>query len=310
MPPGRKWVLGRRTTAERVRERRGIVLRDSLVQPKTLKQYYKYAKRLLPIVRQAKDEIELDELLADHLEEMWEAVRPSYHASAGLCGLQFFMPWCKGKLLQTWKLFRIWRRLEVPCRAPPLPREIAYAFAGKAIARGDLVFAGLILAAFDGLLRTGELLELCGADILIRNDIGLIRLAETKTSAAKGISEVVTIKNEWTLTVLDTLVDHLREQHLLQVPIWRGSKSAFRQRFKHYCRSFKVHHLAFRPYSLRRGGATALFQDTLSYDAALDQGRWSSIRAAKLYIQDGLSRLPTLTLSEEAQALVQRWNPL
>ena len=310
MPPGRRWVLGRRTTAERARERRGIALRDSLVQPKTLKQYYKYAKKLLPIVRKASDELELDELLADHVETLWETGRPLYHASAGLCGLQFFLPWCKGKLVQTWKLFRIWRRLEVPCRAPPMPRDIAYAFAGKAIARGDLVFGALILTAFDGLLRTGELLDLCGADILIRNGIGLVRLAETKTSAAKGISEVITLKHEWTLMVLDTLLDHLRQHHLLQVPIWRGSKSAFRLRFKQYCRSFKVYHLGFRPYSLRRGGATALFQDTLSYDAALDQGRWSSIRAAKLYIQDGLARLPALTLSPDTQALVDHWNPL
>lgn len=220
------------------------------------------------------------------------------------------MPWCKGKLLETWKLFRIWRRLEVPCRAPPLPRDIVYAFAGKAIAKGDLIFGALLLAAFEGLLRTGELLDLCGADILIRKEIGLIRLAETKTSAAKGISEVVTLRHEWTLMVLDTLVDYLKEKHILHVPIWRGSKAAFRQRFKHYCRSFRVHHMGFRPYSLRRGGATALFQDTLSYDAALDQGRWSSIRAAKLYIQDGLARLPTLTLSAEAQHLVDYWNPL
>lgn len=115
----------------------------------------------------------------------------------------------------------------------------------------------------------GELLDLCGADVLIRKDIGLVRLAETKTSAAKGISEVITLKNEWALMVLDTLVGYLREQRLLQVPIWRGSKSAFRLRFKQYCRSFKVHHMGFRPYSLRRGGATALFQDALSYDAAL-----------------------------------------
>ena len=310
MPHAPKWILGRRSTAERARERRGIVLKDSLVKPKTLQQYYKYARKLLPIIRTARDESELDELLADHLEHLWEKGRPLYHASAGLCGLQFFMPWSKGKLVQTWKIFRIWRRLEVPCRAPPLPRDLLHAFAGKAIARGDLIFGALLLAGFDGLLRTGELLGLTGADLLIRKDIGLVRLADTKTSSSKGIAEVVTLKHEWTLMVLDTLVDYLREQRLLHIPIWRGTSAAFRQRFRSYCRAFRVHHMGFRPYRLRRGGATALFQDTLSYDAALEQGRWSSIRAAKLYIQDGLARLPTLMLSDEAQRLVTFWNPL
>ena len=310
MPRAHKWILGRRSTAERAKERRGIVLKDSLVKPKTLQQYYKYARKLLPIVRKAQDERDLDQLLSDHLEDMWRAGRPLYHAPAGLCGLHFFMPWSKGKLPQTWKLFRVWRRLEVPCRAPPLPRELLYAFVGKAIARGDLIFGALLLAGFDGLLRTGELLALTGADFLIRKDIGLVRLTDTKTSAAKGISEVVTIKNQWTLMVLDTLMDYLRENHLLHIPIWRGTSSAFRQRFRLYCKAFKVHHMGFRPYSLRRGGATALFQDTLSYDAALDQGRWNSIKAAKLYIQDGLARLPTLMLSAESQELVTFWNPL
>ncbi|CAK9099412.1 unnamed protein product [Durusdinium trenchii] len=196
-------------------KRRGIVLKDSLVKPKTLQQYYKYARKLLPIIRQAHDEHELDELLSEHLEDMWRTGRPLYHASAGLCGLHFFMPWSKGKLPQTWRIFRIWRRLEVPCRAPPLPRELLQAFAGKAIARGDLVFGALLLTGFDGLLRTGELLALTGADFLIRNDIGLVRLADTKTSNAKGISEVVTLKNEWTLMVLDTLQEYLRENSLL-----------------------------------------------------------------------------------------------
>lgn len=80
MPPGRKWILGRRTTAERAYERRGTTLRDALVQPKTLKQYYKYARKLLPIVRKASNELELDELMADHLEVMWQSGRPLYHA--------------------------------------------------------------------------------------------------------------------------------------------------------------------------------------------------------------------------------------
>lgn len=38
----RSFVLGRRSKAERARERQGIVLKDRLVTHKTLTQYYKF----------------------------------------------------------------------------------------------------------------------------------------------------------------------------------------------------------------------------------------------------------------------------
>lgn len=44
------------------------------------------------------------------------------------------------------------------------------------------------------------------------------------------------------------------------VPIWEISGSSFRHAFFQLLRFFRITHLNFRPYSLRRGGATAYFQ--------------------------------------------------
>lgn len=173
-----------------------------------------------------------------------------------------------------------------------------------AIHRGDLTFASLLVLGFEGLLRTGELLHLTGADVLIRDDVGLVRLDDTKTSFNKGAEEFVPLQHPWVLMVVATLLSALAEQHELQAPIWKGTPAAFRERFREYCSLFHVKGLGFRPYSLRRGGATDLFQRSFSYDLALDRGRWHSIRAAKLYIQDGLARLPTLAMSDRAKDMV------
>ena len=89
-------------------------------------------------------------------------------------------------------------------------------------------------------------------------------------------------------------------------PLWKGTPSSFRQRFREYCSLFHVKDLGFRPYSLRRGGATDLFQRSFSYDLALGH----SIRAAKLYIQDGLARLPALAMSDRAKVTISKWYPL
>lgn len=302
-------VLGRRSTAERARARRGIVLRDSIVKPRTLEQYYKFGRKLLPLFRAATSEEQLDDSICGWIEASWTKGRPLYHVSTALCGVQFFCPGIRGKIPEAWRLFRVWRRLEVPCRAPPMAQEIVFAMAALAIHRGDLIFGALLLTAFEGLLRTGEVLGLCGSDLLIRNGQGLVRLANTKTSERKGVTEMVTLQHPWVILVLQTLLEYLQEKNLKFAKIWRGTPSTFRQRFKEYCRFFRLQRCGFRPYSLRRGGATHLFQETLSYDLVLDKGRWSSIRAAKLYIMDGLSKLPHLSLDSESLDLISKWSP-
>jgi hypothetical protein len=51
-----------------------------------------------------------------------------------------------------------------------------------------------------------------------------------------------------------------RAQKLIRVAIWVESATAFRKRFEALCVCFKVSHLGFCSYSLRRGGATAYFK--------------------------------------------------
>ena len=260
----RSFVLGRRSKAERVRERQGIVLRDRLVTRKTLGQYYKFTRKLLPWIRNLTSDDDLDETVCSWVEHYWETGRLLYQVSCALCGLQFFMPGAKGRISQSWKLFRLWRKLEIPCRAPPITAELTFSFAALAIHRGDLMFAGLLLLGFEGLLRTGELLHLRGTDVLIRDDVGLVRLDETKTSFNKGAEEFVPLQHPWVLMVVSTLLSCLAEQRVLSEPIWKGTPAAFRRRFRQYCSLFHVRGLGFRPYSLRRGGATDLFQRSFS----------------------------------------------
>ena len=52
----------------------------------------------------------------------------------------------------------------------------------------------------------------------------------------------------------------------------------------------------FRPYSLRRGGATYWFKGWGQLDRLLVYGRWQNARAARTYINDGLAVLTSLNL--------------
>ena len=56
----------------------------------------------------------------------------------------------------------------------------------------------------------------------------------------------------------------------------------------------KVTEPEFRPYSLRRGGATSLFVKVGSLDRVLLLGRWTAVKTAKIYLNSGLAMLTDL----------------
>ena len=52
--------------------------------------------------------------------------------------------------------------------------------------------------------------------------------------------------------------------------------------------------MGFRPYSLRRGGATYWFQRHQNLDRILLQGRWHTQKSARIYLNEGLAVLAQL----------------
>ena len=72
---------------------------------------------------------------------------------------------------------------------------------------------------------------------------------------------------------------------------------AWRALFTKATEALKLNDLHFRPYSLRRGGATFWFNQHGSFDKLLVQGRWAAARTARVYLNDGLAQLADMSLS-------------
>ena len=186
---------------------------------------------------------------------------------------------------------------------------IIYSVANYAIVHNDSVFGSLILLGFFALLRTGEILNLKPCNCLLSKERGLLTLEFTKTGKRDAATESVVFEDEFTLLALQECLILRKGQGLSAVPIWTTSAANFRNKFAFYMRRFNLEQHAFRPYSLRRGGATAIFQETGSMELALLKGRWQSVRVAKIYLTDGLSFLPGLSFTPKARALLQQWKP-
>jgi integrase len=291
---GHRVLLAGRTAAERRRRRAGLRLRDFSITTKTRQRYEYAVGKVLPFLEKHQKLGAIDEILCEYVEAQWARGESVNFIADTLSGLHFFWPELRGLLREAWRLFKQWRRIEAPTRAPPITPLLVRAIVCRAVQRGDLAFATLVAVGFHALLRTGELLSLRYCDLEFNQTQGILSLQYSKSGLRTGTQEAVALRDVTTLQLLDTLfscVPHFPGQKL-----WSGSAQTFRNLFAAHLRFFRVAHFQYKPYSLRRGGATFLLQEGVPLEAILLRGRWKSLSVGRLYLQDGMAQLPALRI--------------
>ena len=277
-------------------------LRALTVQPVTKKRYkaalddffeYLRSENLILPHTAAK----LDSVVADYLEFLWASGAGRSTASNILAGLQDTHPHMRGKLPESWRLLKTWVTHEVPNRAPPLPLDMLEAMVGYALFKQWHSFALTLLLGFFGLLRTGEILSITGAHVSVKNPRGpaVISLGLTKAGKRHGAAESVTIHVEDICRRLFQWTQGQSKSLSLAGPAHK-----WRKQFADSLKALSFHQWDFRPYSLRRGGATHVFTQHGAFDRLLVAGRWQSQKTARIYVNQGLAVLAELKV---------RWSP-
>ena len=285
-------VLAGKTQRARQKQRARIRLRDFTIANKTKLRYESAVARILPFLEQHSDLRDLDYIVCEWIELQWARGESIGWIADTLSGLHFFWPEIKGLLRQSWRMFRSWRRVEAPQRAPPMIVNVAKAIIGRAVELGEMAFACLIGLGFHCMLRT----EIQYKDLEVSQSCGIISLYSSKSGLRTGTEEAVSIRDSLVLDLLRTATT-IHKQSPGQ-KLWPHSSQFFRNEFRRYLRYFRIMHLELTPYSLRRGGATYLLQCGLPLDVILLRGRWRSLAVARLYLQDGLAQIPHMRLSQ------------
>ena len=273
-------------------------LRDLTVQPITrrryqegLQQFYDYLAReglALPTKRD-----KMDNLVSDYIEFLWSEGEGRAAASNFLAALQDRDPKLKGLLPLSWRLMRTWTTNELPNRAPPLTEGVLRAMVGWSFFHEHFRFGISLLVGFYGLLRTGELLALqawqfqtAGSSTPVVVSLGL-----TKSGKRQGAAESVTISE---LVVIQLLC----KWKSISGPydFLTDKPHVWREMFQACLKGIGVEKWDFRPYSLRRGGATSLFVKVGSLDRVLLLGRWTAVKTAKIYLNSGLAMLADIQI--------------
>ena len=294
-----KTRLEGKSQQERIKVRKEMgSLKSLTIQPRTRVRYDRakdkfYAfldKNHLDLPRR---KVEMDSILCEYLEHLWSSGEGRGLASDTLASLQDVNPGLRGSIPGAWRLLKTWHIHEVPNRAPPFPEKVLQALTGYFIFHNQLDMALSLLVGFYGMLRTGEVLGIRNKDVIIddRQHTAVIGLGFTKGGKRAGAAESITVHVAEVVRRLAHWKSSTTSASFLAPPahVWR-------KQFTSALESMGLEQWEFRPYSLRRGGATFWFGRHGNLDKILLQGRWMAARTARTYLNEGLAVLTEIKI--------------
>jgi integrase len=298
------------TKGERKCNREEIgALADKIIKPETRERYSKAVRCFFAYlddrnITLPSSAIALDSLLVDYIGILWEEGDTKAWAGDLLSGLGTLEPSLKKEgFPRGWQMFTAWGKHEMPVRATPFTVEEAMALAGLSLERGDKRMAATILVGFHGLLRTGELRSLRKDSLVFAASCEscVIKLGYTKGGQRRGVQEEVCINDPF----VSRLLFLASEKDKPGDSLLKRTEPVFRSDFNLLLKHFGLLTMGFKPYSLRRGGATHLFRETASFDAVAERGRWAHLKTCRIYVNEATASLDRC-LSKTASRNVSR----
>ena len=169
---------------------------------------------------------------------------------------------------------------------------------------GILDYAAIVLTAFHSFLRIGEAFAICRQAICLNAEsCGIIQLGWTKGAKRKGAEEFTHVEE----TCVGRLLLRALTLKSLTEPLLAGSAGGFRRWFEDACCRLGVAHCGFRPYSLRRGGATHHWEVGGNLAKTIERGRWSSVKTARIYLVEASAALLVMNLSPAVVLVLKRF---
>jgi len=170
--------------------------------------------------------------------------------------------------------------------------------------QGQRRLAAAYLAAFDLCLRTGEVLGIQCRDVVLDpgGQTGVIHLGYTKSGKRRGEPESVVVRDPLVVTMMGLAVEGLMPGDRLIA----HTPAAFRTAFAEDVQKLGLSSTAYKPYSLRRGGATHRFRSGEPMASIAEVGRWAHLSTCRIYINDAISEVTAITIPKGMQRQIAR----
>jgi len=277
-----------------IQERKKVgKLASRLVRPQTRQNYTMACRWFFEWLQQSGvtlgDELwELDETVAESIEVAWEIGKHRGMIGNLLSGLELFCPVVRGHLRYSWKLWKVWGACSEPCRAPPFNVDAVLAVAYYMWMWDHRAAAVMTCVAFSCFLRTMEFVGMQFQQVTFSMDEERchLTLPRTKGVTRHGGVEGVVLEDR-------VLVRALRRVTCECTPgdfVVGMTAAHYRKLFDAAVRAVSLPS-TFKPYSLRRGGATWHFRLHGKMSLTMEIGRWSQLVTARTYVNTALMEI-------------------
>ena len=147
----------------------------------------------------------------------------------------------------------------------------------------------ILLLGFELFLRTGELFKLRVLDFVFdrKGRSMVVNLGMTKSGKRRGAPEQLVCNCAYLTAFTKFVCSDLDSGDFL----FSGSNADFRCLFSTLLLRLQLQEHGFRPYSVRRGGATAAFRAGKSWTVMSEIGRWASLQTLWIYVTDALAEI-------------------
>lgn len=287
-------------------------LRDMLISPNLKTRYERAVQRFFLFERLSgecfsKSTLDLDDGLASFIEHLWQEGEPRYWGEDTVSGFTKFVPALRGSFTVSWSLITAWQRNELPQRCVPIDLQTIKAFCGYAVHLGEPEFALTLAIGYHGILRTAEMYNIAIGDLEIdrRKARAVLTLPQSKSGTRYNVIESVVLDEPAILRRWKNFAEGKLPGDLL---FPQGSRH-FRKLFDDIALQLELPKgLLFKPYSVRRGAATAFFRETGSMSKTCVRGRWNNEKSCRIYINDAVQSLAALRQSDRCTQLLEHWS--
>ena len=239
------------------------------------------------------------EALAEFVNYLWQDERPFDWASTFCSGFARLCPMYKHNLAQARIYVKNWNSVLDRTRAFPYTVEMVQAMASFLHLQAKPHMAVLVLVAFAGLFRIGELLHLRIRQVeFVSPEFCIVSLRNTKSK--RGAVSVV-LTDRTVIKALKALVVKRPKAEL----VFQVSYKALSIFLRDFAGMLRIPGDRFTGHGFRRGGATHYFKVWGAYDRVQALGRWAEAKTCMSYIDEAVADKVMLTLGPAGRRVLR-----
>eukprot|EP00435_Cladocopium_sp_Y103_P010558 s305_g2.t1 len=254
-------------------------------------------------------------LLVEYGKEMFYAGKAYGIFAETINAVTVERPLIRRQMIQAWDLAFAWLVDEPYAHHPAMPLSVMLAMVTVALTWGWPHEAAVIMLAWTGIMRIGEVLAAFRADLILPSDAApgtsflLVMIKQPKTRARAAKHQAARVDQSDVIRFISAMYGGSPRD----TKLWPFSAATLRKRFQSLLSALTLPTSrvgSAKPFdlgSLRPGGATWLLQQVEDSEIIRRRGRWLTTRAMEVYLQESFVATYLRTLEARTRTRIEEW---